>query len=68
MVLCLRVVFLVAQITPLVASVLRVHGEISHGNPQNPSSKAAQGPLHGKVETVRFSLDVEPAGPCLAAA
>jgi len=64
-VLCLRVVFLVAQITPLCYTCM---GEFSHGNPENPSSKAAQGPLHREVETMRLALVVEPAGPCFAGA
>lgn len=60
-VLCLWVMFFVSQIRPLCCM-----GEFSHRNPRNPSCKAAQGPLHRKVETLRLALDIDPAVPCLA--
>jgi hypothetical protein len=68
MLLCLWIVFSVARTTPLVTLGYTCMGEFSHGNPHHPSSKAAQGPLHRKVETLRLALVVEPAGPCLTAA
>lgn len=68
MLLCLRVVFLVAHVTSLVTLCYTCMGKFSHGNPHHPSSKAAQGLLHRKVETLRLALVVEPAGPCLTAA